>query len=221
MKINWFIGLFFVSTWVMGQAQPVATNHPFDAEIRAFEAMDKATPPPQNAIVFTGSSSIRLWENLATYFPDKKILQRGFGGSELSDVIRYADRIIVPYHPKQVVVYAGENDIASGKQTGRQTFDRLVTLFKHVRQKLPNATFTFISIKPSPSRRSYFSENAAANQLIKQYLSKQKNTQFVDIRPVMLGQNNQPIPALFKPDSLHMLPAGYERWATVLSPYLK
>ena len=221
MKISWCIILFFVSTWALGQAQPIATNRPFEAEIRAFEQADHASPPPQNAIVFTGSSSIRLWENLSTYFPGKQILQRGFGGSELSDVIRYADRIIIPYHPKQVVLYAGENDIATGKQTGRQTFDRFVTLFEHVLQKLPNATFTFISIKPSPSRRQYFPENDIANQLIKQYLGKQKNTQFVDIRPVMLGQNGQPVPALFKSDSLHMLPAGYERWTTVLAPYLK
>lgn len=221
MKISWCIGLFFITTWALGQAQPVATNRPFEAEIRAFEQADIASPPPQNAIVFTGSSSIRLWENLSTYFPGKQILQRGFGGSELSDVIRYADRIIVPYHPKQVVLYAGENDIATGKQTGKQTFDRFVALFEHVRQKLPKATFTFISIKPSPSRRQYFPENDIANQLIKQYLSQQKNTQFVDIRPVMLGQNSQPVPALFKPDSLHMLPAGYERWTTVLAPYLK
>jgi lysophospholipase L1-like esterase len=96
-----------------------------------------------------------------------------------------------------------------------------VALFQHVRQKLPDVTFTFIAIKPSPSRRQYFRENDTANQLIKTYLARQKNTQFVDIRPVMLGTNAQPVPALFRPDSLHMLPAGYERWAKVLGPYLK
>lgn len=210
------IVLVLTSGSVMAQ-----TQLRFEAEIRAFETADKTTPPPRNAIVFTGSSSIRLWEDLASYFPNKTILQRGFGGSEISDVIRYADQVIVAYRPKQVVLYAGENDIATGKQTGKQTFDRFVSLFEYVRQKLPSTTFTFISIKPSPSRRQYFPENDIANQLIKAYLSKQKNTQFVDVRPVMLGQNGQPIPALFKSDSLHMLPAGYERWATVLGPYLK
>jgi lysophospholipase L1-like esterase len=205
-----------ISGTVMTQAQT-----PFEAEIRAFEKADQESPPPQHPIVFTGSSSIRLWENLSTYFPNKNILQRGFGGSELSQVLLYADRIIIPYHPKQVVLYAGENDIATGKQTGKQTFERFVALFEHVRQKLPDVTFTFIAIKPSPSRRQYFPENDIANRLIKDYLAKQKNTQFVDIRPVMLGQNDQPVPALFKPDSLHMLPAGYQRWAKVLEPYLK
>ncbi|AUD01290.1 GDSL-type esterase/lipase family protein [Spirosoma pollinicola] len=221
MKLRWCTGLLVISVGAFGQAQPVSTDRPFEADIRAFEQADKASPPPQNAIVFTGSSSIRYWDNLSTYFPNKNLIQRGFGGSELSQVLLYADRIIVPYQPKQVVIYAGENDIATGKQTGQQTYERLVALFEHVRQKLPNALFTFISIKPSPSRRQYFRENDTANQLIKDYLAKQENTQFVDIRPAMLGNNGQPVPALFKPDSLHMLPAGYARWATVLSPYLK
>jgi lysophospholipase L1-like esterase len=221
MKLSWLISLVAIGTWSCGQAQTTTADHPFEAEIRAFEQADKVSPPPQNGIVFTGSSSIRLWENLAAYFPNKPLIQRGFGGSELSQVLLYADRIITPYHPKQVVIYAGENDIATGKQTGQQTFERFVALFEHVRQKLPNVTFTFISIKPSPSRRPYFRENAIANQLIKAYLAEHKNTQFVDIRPVMLGVSKQPIPTLFKPDSLHMLPAGYERWASVLGPYLK
>lgn len=221
MKISLIICLLFIGTWATKKVYFFATDTPFEAEIRAFETMDQQSPPPQNAIVFTGSSSIRLWENLSTYFPGKPILQRGFGGSELSQVLLYADRIITPYHPKQVVIYAGENDIATGKQTGRQTFDRLVALFTHVRQALPEATFTFISIKSSPSRRQYFAENDTANQLIKDYLATKANTQFVDIRPVMLGKNGQPEPTLFKPDSLHMLPAGYERWGRVLSPYLK
>ncbi|WP_425290735.1 GDSL-type esterase/lipase family protein [Spirosoma linguale] len=221
MKISLVVCLLFVGTWITKKGHFSATDTPFEAEIKAFETQDQQSPPPQNAIVFTGSSSIRHWENLSTYFPGKPIIQRGFGGSELSHVLLYADRIITPYHPKQVVIYAGENDIAMGKQTGRQTFDRLVALFTHVRQKLPDATFTFISIKPSPSRRQYFAENDTANQLIKDYLATQANTQFVDIRPIMLSKNGQPEPILFKSDSLHMLPAGYERWGRVLSPYLK
>jgi len=197
-----------------------AQEHAFESEIRAFEQADKTIPPPRNPIVFTGSSSIRLWENLGNYFPNKPVLQRGFGGSQLSDVIHYADRVIVPYKPKQVVLYAGENDVAAGK-TGQEVYERLVTLFEHVRRKLPNTTFTFISIKPSPSRRKYFSEMDNANRLIQAYLAKQRNTQFVDIRPVMLLKNGQPVPELFRSDSLHMLPAGYERWQKVLKPYLK
>lgn len=100
MKISLVVCLLFLSTWITGKVHFFATDTPFEAEIRAFETQDRESPPPQNAIVFTGSSSIRLWENLATYFPGKPILNRGFGGSELSQVLLYADRIITPYHPK-------------------------------------------------------------------------------------------------------------------------
>lgn len=199
----------------------LAQGSPFEPEILAFEKADKASPPPQRSIVFTGSSSIRYWDNLSNYFPNKPVLQRGFGGSQLSDVIQYADRVIVQYQPKQIVLYAGENDIATGQQTGQQTYERLVALFEYVRRKVPDAMFTFISIKPSPSRRKYFAQNDIANRLIDQYLAKQRNTQFVDIRPVMLTKAGQPVPELFKSDSLHMLPEGYQRWAKVLRPYLK
>lgn len=202
----------------LSQAQP--ETHPFENEIRAFEKMDITSPPPKNAIVFTGSSSIRLWENVNDYFPGKPILPRGFGGSQLSDVLYYADRAIVAYNPKQVVLYAGENDVAAGK-TGQETYARFVALFEHVRQKLPTVSFAFISLKPSPSRRKFFPEMDVANRLIKDYLAKQQNTDFIDIRPVMLGKNGQPVGTLFKADSLHMLPEGYNRWAGVVRPYLK
>ncbi len=198
----------------------IAQNAPFENEIRAFEKADSATPTPRRPILFTGSSSIRFWSSLAADFPGKPVLNRGFGGSQLSDVMRYADRIIIPYHPKQIVLYAGDNDIAAG-QTAQQTFDRFVTLFEYVRQKLPRVPFVFIAIKPSPSRRKYFAENDTANRLIKDYMAKQKKARFVDIRPVMLQANGQPVPELFRQDSLHMLPAGYERWTTVVKPYLK
>ncbi|MBD2702912.1 hypothetical protein IC229_19860 [Spirosoma sp. BT702] len=197
-----------------------AQENKFEGEIQAFEKADKTSPPPQRPIVFTGSSSIRLWENLGNYFPNKNVLNRGFGGSTLTDVIHFADRAIVAYAPKQIVLYAGENDAATGA-TGQQIYERFVTLFEKVRKKLPDATFTFISIKPSPSRRKYFPEIDAGNRLIQEFLAKQKKTQFVDIRPVMLLKNGQPVPELFKSDSLHMLPAGYERWAKVLGPYLQ
>jgi lysophospholipase L1-like esterase len=193
----------------------------FEPEILAFEKTDKATPPPRNPILFIGSSSIRFWDKLGDYFPDKPVLQRGFGGSQISDVLHYADRIIIPYQPQQIVFYAGENDIALGGQTGQQTYERFVALFQYVRRKLPDAAFAFIPIKPSPSRRKFFAENDIANSLIEQYLAKQHNTRFVDIRLVMLQKNGQPVPELFRSDSLHMLPEGYQRWATVLRPYLK
>jgi lysophospholipase L1-like esterase len=221
MKFSWTLSLLFICLRLAGQSQSGTPAPAFENEIRAFEKMDSTSPPPQNPIVFTGSSSIRLWESLTQDFPDKPVLNRGFGGSQLSDVLRYADRVIIPYQPKQIVLYAGENDIATGKATGQQTYERFVALFQHVRQKLPDVAFAFISMKPSPSRRKFFSEIDIANQLISQFLAKQRKTSFVDIRPVMLGRNGQPVPELFKSDSLHMLPAGYQRWTKVVGPHLK
>ncbi|WP_338871266.1 GDSL-type esterase/lipase family protein [Spirosoma sp. SC4-14] len=197
-----------------------AQENRFEKEIEAFEAQDKQTPPPARPIVFTGSSSIRLWPDLPSYFPDKVVLNRGFGGSELSDVRHFADRIIVRYKPKQVVLYAGENDIAAGK-TAQQTFERFVDVFQYVRQKLPKVSFVFISIKLSPSRRKFWPAVNEANQLISQYLKKQKKARFVDIGPSMEGSHHEPMGSLFKSDSLHMLDAGYQRWAPVIKPYLK
>lgn len=210
---------FFV--FVLFSCWSIAQTLPFETEIQAFEKADRASPPPRHPILFTGSSSIRFWDNLGDYFPHKPVLQRGFGGSQLNDVLRYADRVIIAYHPKQIVLYAGENDIATGNLTGQQTYTRFVTLFEHVRRKLPGVPFIFISIKPSPSRRKFFTEVDKANSLIQHYLATQRNARFVDIRPVMLQNNGQPVPALFKSDSLHMLPEGYQRWAKVLRPYLK
>lgn len=213
LKITLLATLLFSLVW--------SQAHRFEAEIQAFEKQDKQSPPPAQPILFTGSSSVRLWPNLQQYFPDKVVLNRGFGGSELSDVRFFADRVILPYKPKQIVLYAGENDIATGKLSAQQTYDNFVDLFQYVRQKLPNVPFVYIAIKLSPSRRQYWPIVNEANKLISQFLAKQSDATFVDIRPSMLGSNKQPLPALFKSDSLHMTDAGYQRWAPVLQPYLK
>lgn len=198
-----------------------AQPHRYEGEIQKFEQLDRQTPPPNNPVLFTGSSSIRLWENIQSYFPGKTVLQRGFGGSELSDVRYFADRVIIRYRPKQIVLYAGENDIATGQQTAAQTYARFVDLFRYVRKRLPNARFTFISIKPSPSRRKFRAEVDEANRRIRRFLARRRNTDYVDIVPVMLQPNGQPLGELFRADSLHMTPKGYERWGAVLRPFVK
>ena len=220
--MNWLINLMIrLLLFLLLPLCSFSQSAPFENEIRAFEKQDSLSPPPKKPILFTGSSSIRFWSSLPQDFPDKTVMNRGFGGSELKDVLQVADRIIIPYRPKQIVLYAGENDIASGHQTGRQTYERFVALFQYIRQKLPRVPLVFIAIKPSPSRRKFFAENDTANRLISQYIAKQRKARFVDIRPVMLQPNGEPVPALFRQDSLHMLPEGYRRWTEVVKPYLK
>ncbi len=214
MKLSLFI------FWAFFALPTLAQMHRFEPEILKFEDADKQTPPPLNVVVFTGSSSIRFWDNLSDYFPGKTVLQRGFGGSELSDVRHYADRVIVRYQPKQVVLYAGENDVAAGV-SARETYARFVDLFRYVRKQLPQAHFTFISLKPSPSRRKFRPVVEETNRRIQRFLSRRRNADFVDIVPLMLKPNGEPLGELFKGDSLHMTKKGYERWGEVLRPFVK
>lgn len=176
--------------------------------------------PTSKSIVFTGSSSIRLWEGLDRDFPGKKILNRGFGGSQTDAVAYYADRIIVPYKPKQVVIYVGDNDLAAGKSPEKVLAD-FKDLFFKIRQEVPKATITFISIKPSPSRKHIMQEIKETNTLVKGFLNSQKKTGYVDIYTPMLLANGKPRPELFRADSLHMTRAGYVVWAAALKRYLK
>lgn len=196
------------------------TLQKFEKEITLFEQTDKTNPPPKGSIVFTGSSSIRLWSGLNEYFPGKVILNRGFGGSQTDEVVYYADRIISPYKPKQVVIYTGDNDIAAGKSPEKVLAD-FKTLFNKIRQAAPKATVTFISIKPSPSRKQHLPNINRANALVKDFLAQEKRTSYVDIYQPMLQANGKPKPELFRADSLHMTKAGYDIWARVVKPYLK
>ncbi|ARK10552.1 SGNH/GDSL hydrolase family protein [Fibrivirga algicola] len=215
---NAFLSLAILLTTL---SLPTLAQTSFESEIVAFETQDKATPPPANGILFVGSSSIRLWEGLKEAFPGKPIIQRGFGGSTLSDVIRYIPRVVLPYNPKQVVLYAGDNDIGQNNRTARDVYSQFLTFFALVRKQLPNATITYISVKPSPARKQFMPIQAETNRMIKQYLSGQRNTSFADVYTPMLGANGQPRPELFKADSLHMTPQGYEIWKGVIAPVLK
>lgn len=206
---------------VLAGTQQYVSAQPFIDEIRAFKQQDSVKAPPPNPILFIGSSSFRFWTDVNQYFPGYTILNRGFGGSTLPDVLRYADDIIFPYNPKQIVIYAGENDfVTSDTPDAKKVFERFKDLFELIRSKMPNENIVFVSLKPSPSRQNYFPKMKEANLLIKTYLSVQTDASFVDIYPLMLGADGLPNKALFKPDMLHMLPAGYAIWQKALQPYL-
>ena len=211
--------LLLISCFFLNQAQAQNFGQ-WEKEISAFEQADKTSPAEKKSIVFTGSSSIRLWEGLPQYFPGKNILNHGFGGSQTFEVTHFADRLISPYKPKQVVIYVGDNDLAAGKSP-EKVFADFKSLFNKIRENTPKANVTFISIKPSPSRKQYYTAIQQTNSLIKDFLESQKKTAFVDVYTPMLGSNGKPKPELFRPDSLHMTKAGYDIWAQVLKPYLK
>jgi len=193
----------------------------FWPEIVAFKKMDAVQPPPAHPILFVGSSSFTKWKDVNDYFPGYTIINRGFGGSTLVDVIRYAYDVIIPYHPKQVVIYCGENDLAAADSISvREVVTRFKTLYGMIRQNLPGATIDFISMKASPSREKIFPKIREANNLVKAFLAKERNAGFIDIYPAMLDAQGKPREELFLEDRLHMKPAGYAIWKKIILPYL-
>ena len=194
---------------------------PFANDIAAFKKQDSISFPPKNAILFVGSSSFTKWTDVQQYFPDYKIINRGFGGSSLPDVIRYEKEIIFPYLPKQIVIYCGENDLAFSDTIKALTvFERFKTLFSDIRNKFPTTPIAYVSLKPSPSRWHLKSKIEEANKLIKQFLKKKKKTAFIDVYHKMLGPDGTPVPDIFIQDKLHMNAKGYAIWQKEIQPYL-
>jgi lysophospholipase L1-like esterase len=199
---------------------PVA-EPPFLNDIRDFKKQDSTSFPPKNAILFIGSSSFTMWKGVQDSFPAYTIINRGFGGSTLLDQIRYENDIIFPYQPKQIVIYCGENDLASSDSvTAEMVFQRFKVLFAAIRAKLPDIPIAFVSLKPSPSRRYLLDKMRTANVLIREYLATQKNAGFIDIHSKMLNAAGQPMPDIFLEDSLHMNEKGYAIWKKEIQPYL-
>lgn len=211
----------FLSLQILGFTASGQQTPPFYSEIEAFKKQDKLSPPPANSIVFVGSSSFKLWPNVQEDFPGYTIINRGFGGSSLPDVIRYASDIIISYKPKQVVIYCGENDFTADGVNAEIVFDRFTTLFEIVRKDLPKAHILFVSIKPSPSRTKYLPEMVKANAMIKNFLKNNRRTRYVDVYSRMLLEDGTPMPDIFKADKLHMNETGYKIWQKAIKPHLK
>lgn len=200
------------------KAKLAHTEKLFEKEITAFEAADKTNPPPKGAILFVGSSSIRLWTNITADFPKHKVINRGFGGSHISDSIAFADRIVLPYEPKMIVMYAGGNDINYGK-TPEQVLADFKTFTSKVHEALPKTKIAYISIALNPARWHEADKVKAANALIKDFCDKNHLT-YIDIIPPMLDADGKPRPELFRNDRLHMNLEGYKIWTSIIGHYL-
>lgn len=185
----------------------------------AFATQDQAHPPPPHAVLFIGSSSFNYWHTLAQDFPGVPVINRGFGGSVIADSTYYADRIVWPYHPRLIVMYAGDNDIAEGATPGRvlAAFQAFVAT---ARERLPGVPVVYVSIKPSVARWALWPQMREANEKIRAWAATQHEVRYVDIGPAMLDAQGKPRPELFIADGLHMTPAGYALWITALKPVL-
>ncbi|MEN4760630.1 MULTISPECIES: GDSL-type esterase/lipase family protein [unclassified Chryseobacterium] len=191
-------------------------------DIQNFKKLDKETAPPKDAILLIGSSSFTKWTDVASYFPTKTIINRGFGGSRLIDLNTYSEDLLSPYQPKQIIIYCGENDFADDdKLKVKEVTNRYVAFYKKVREKFPNIEVDYISIKYSPSREKLWPQMKEANQIIKAFMEKQPNSKFIDITKAMEDANGKVRKDLFVGDMLHMTPEGYKIWTNVMNPYMK
>ena len=195
------------------------SNAAWETDMQRFATEDAQSPPPRNGVVFTGSSSIRLWDTLAQHFPGVPVINRGFGGSELRDSTWYADKTIIPYAPRQILIYAGDNDLNSGR-TPQQLRADFIAFVERVRSDLPKAKIAYISTKPSPSRAQLLPAQREANALV-QAEAKRLGVDYIDIFTPMLDASGQPNETLFVEDRLHMNAAGYDIWQRVIAPYVK
>ncbi|MBN2090422.1 hypothetical protein JW964_12485 [candidate division KSB1 bacterium] len=199
-------------------SQTDSLNH-WEPDILAFESQDKINLPDSLDVLFVGSSSIRLWSTLSTDFKAVKVLNRGFGGSCMADLVHFAHRIILPYRPKKIVIYSGDNDINAGK-TPEQVCDDFKNLVKIIQNSLPTTRVALIAIKPSFSRWEKVELMRQANNLMKEFIVNDSRLSFIDTFSHTLGADGMPKPELFREDGLHLNDNGYRLWTELVMPFV-
>lgn len=188
-------------------------------DMARFEAEDAANPPPERPIVFTGSSSVRMWETLAADFPDVVVLNRGFGGSQVRDAVWYADEVALRYRPRQIVLYAGDNDVAEGRSAAQVLADTRAFVAR-IHAARPGTPIALLGIKPSPSRAQLLDVQRAANAALRDWAATRADVVYIDVFTPMLDAGGVPREDLFIADRLHMNAAGYALWRDIIGPHL-
>lgn len=188
-------------------------------EIAAFAAEDDARPFAPGGIVFVGSSSIRLWD-LASAFPGRRVLNRGFGGTQIPDSVRHVERLVLRHQPSIVVFYAGDNDLSAGRSP-RQVLADFETFVARVHEALPATRIAFIGVKPSLARWAIVDKVREANRLVRSVCDRDDRLGFVDVDGPMIGWDGKPRPDLFAQDGLHLSPKGYALWNVLVTPFLE
>ena len=191
----------------------------WEPDVAAFESQDRRAPPQKGGIVFVGASSIVRWK-VSEFFPDLPVLNRGFGGSEMADTAHFTARTVLPYEPRIVVLYPGENDIARGvsPETVAAGFERFVAT---VHGALPKTRILVIGLKPTPARWRFNAQMIETNRLLHGIASRNEQITYISVEKAMLGPDKLPRPDLFIGDGQHMTPAGYEIWTDIVRPHLK
>jgi lysophospholipase L1-like esterase len=209
-----------VSTALAQESRPAVPDPArFERDIRAFAEWDRKNSAPTDAVLFVGSSSIVGW---ATHeaFPGWPIINRGFGGSQMSDLNHYFDQVVKPYRARAIVVYEGDNDIEGGR-TPAEIREGFVAFVRKVRETQPDTPIVLLAIKPSESRWEHWPRMQEANALLRTLAEAERAVTFVDVATPLLGDDGRPRAALFKDDRLHLNAAGYEVWQKTLQPVLQ
>jgi lysophospholipase L1-like esterase len=194
---------------------------PYIREISHFNKMDSLNRPPENPILFIGSSSFTNWKDVQDWFPDYTILNRAFGGSSLTHLIYYAENVIFRYNPRQILIYCGENDLATDpKITGDSVYRRFRKLIGIIRTRLPKVPVAYVSMKPSPSREKFLPYMKTGNRMIEKYMNRTKFTEYIDVYNAMLEKDGTVMKDIFLSDKLHMNRKGYEIWKPIIGSYL-
>jgi lysophospholipase L1-like esterase len=204
---------------VSGTAADRAADR-WEESLAAFAAADLKSAPPHGAVLFVGSSSIRMWDDLEEQFKDARVLKRGFGGSRLTDCVKHLDRLVITYQPRLVMLYAGDNDLAEGGSP-EDVLERVKAFADGVHGRLPDTQVTFISIKPSPARRALLGKARAANELVRAYADAHPKVDYIDVFSPMLAADGAPRAELFRNDALHLNDQGYALWRKIIQPFVR
>jgi len=210
--------LLLVSSLAARAQQPHDSSR-WEKAIATFEAEDKTNPPPKGALLFIGSSTIVRWKTLAQDYPEHKVINRGFGGSQIADSVNFADRIIIPYAPRAVFLRAGGNDLNAGKSV-EQVFNDYKAFVAKIQSKLPETDIFFIGLSPSIARWKQHEQEKELNKLVQGHIAGKPHLKYIETYDMVLGSDGQPRPELFVEDKLHFNEAGNKLLAEKVRPYL-
>ena len=223
-----FLAILFCAVWTVAQAQSAAPAAPakahdfarWEKDIAAFEASDRTAPPPKNALLFVGSSTIVRWKTLQQDYPAHQIVNRGFGGNEIADSTHFAGRMIFPYQPRTIFLRAGGNDIHNGK-TPEQVFADFKEFVATVHAKLPKTEIVYISLSPSIARWDERDAGKKLNALIADFVNRTPRLKYIETADLVLDAKGEPRPELFVEDKLHFSPEGYKLLIERVRPFVR
>jgi lysophospholipase L1-like esterase len=214
------VSFLLVAPWRMAVAAEAEHNFAkWEKDIAAYEQADRTNTPPKGALLFIGSSTIVRWKTLAHDFPEQRLINRGFGGSEIVDATHFAERVILPYAPRMVFLRSGGNDLWGGK-SAEQVFADFKEFVAKIHSKLPETEIVFISLSPSVARWKQADKEKAVNNMVEEFVKRTSHLKYIETYPMVLGADGQPRPELFVADKLHFNEDGYKLLIERVRPYL-